>query len=211
MTKIVFFFGNWIPTFLTIGFIGLVCKFYNHHLILLILLAYVYLLPVALYRIMHLIFRKKFGKFKIESNEHLLWWYGMQLQALYARFSFFEEFLRIFPMLYSAWLRLWGAKLGKFIFWSPKVFIADRGDIEIDDLCVIGWGVKITAHLISKSHHRDIFLYSKIKIGKNVIVGAESNLGPGVEVGDNISIAALSTLLPFSSWKNSKEYSPKEN
>lgn len=160
---------------------------------------------------MYFIFPKKEGKFDVLSRQHLLWWYGVQFQNFYSRFSFLEELLRIVPMIYSNWLRLWGGKIGKFIFWSPKVLIADRGDIDIGNYCIVGFGAKFTSHLISKSHKKNVFLYSKIIIGNEVVVGAESNIGPGVNIENNISIAALSTLLPFSSWKNSKEYTPKGN
>ena len=211
MNKIVFFFFNWIPSILTIGFLVTGYVFKNSPYLIYILLFYIYLLPVFFYRIFNFIFPKNYGKCELFSSSYNRWWFGIQIQALYNRFSVFEEILRIFPFVYSLWLSLWGSKVGKYIFWSPKVLIVDRGDLAIGDYCVIGYGAKFTSHLLSKSHKRNVLLYHPITICDKSYIGAEANIGPGVKVHSDVVIAALSTLLPFSEWKNSKEYSPRES
>lgn len=210
MTKIIFFIGNWIPSLITIGFIAVVYKFIASIYLPIIIISYLYLLPVFFYRLFYLFYPKSYGKCELFSREYNLWWYGVQLQTIYTRFSFLEEFLRIFPFVYSFWLRLWGSKIGALVFWSPKVLIVDRGDLNIGDHCIIGYGAKFTSHLLSKSHKRNILLYQPINVGDRVVMGAEVNIGPGVQIHSDVVIAALSTLLPLSEWKNSKEYSPKE-
>lgn len=206
MSKIIFFFGNLIPTLLFLGLFCLIGNLHSHPLVFIYVFLYIYIFPVLLYRCLYVFFPKKEGRFIVYEKDFLVWWYGMQLQICFARLSFLEEFLRIFPFLYSTWLRLWGSKIGKAVFWSPGVIIADRGDIEVGDYTLIGYGAKLTSHLMSKSRKRELLIYSKIIIGKNVIIGAESNLSSGVKVSDGVTISALSTLLPYSEWKVSKEY-----
>jgi acetyltransferase-like isoleucine patch superfamily enzyme len=207
---VLFFLGNWIPTFLIIGFIAMLNFCIKSQFIIFFIFLYLYFLPVFLYRIFNFLFPKKYGRCEIFSSRYNCWWYGVQFQTIYTRFPFLEEFLRIFPFVYSFWLRLWGAKIGRFIFWSPGVLIVDRGDLEIGDNCVIGYGAKFTSHLLTKTHKRNLLIYERITLKSNVVIGAEVNVGPGVTINSDVVIAALSTLLPFSEWKNSKEYNSKE-
>lgn len=161
-------------------------------------LIYIYLLPPLLYKLLYLFFKKEFGKHEFFSNKFLLWWLGAQLQIIYTRLTFLEEFLRFFPFVYSAWLRLWGSKIGKRVYWSPRVVVIDRGDLEIGNDCIIGYGAEFTAHLLIKHKNAICLHHEKIVIGKNVIVGAECKMALGVKALDGTTIKALSVCTPFS-------------
>jgi acetyltransferase-like isoleucine patch superfamily enzyme len=204
LTKLVFFIGNLIPTFLLTGLISLIFFLHHHQFFLFFLFIYIYLIPILLYRMIYLLFSPQYGRYPLYSKNFLIWWYGAQLQSMFTRFSFLEELLRMIPYCYSLWLTLWGAKLGRYIFWAPKLLIADRGSIEIGDKVLFGYGVKCTSHLISKSHGKDIFIYQKIVIGEEAFIGALTNISPGVIIADQVLISGSSTLLPFSEWKDSK-------
>ena len=59
---------------------------------------------------------------------------GHQLQVLYSAFPA----LRLVPGLYSAWLRLWGSRVGRAVYWTPQVKITDRGLLKVGDGVVFG-------------------------------------------------------------------------
>src|SRR5690606_21882972 len=73
-----------------------------------------YLVPPLLARLTVMCAGLPEMKEKVPSRGSYVWWFTSQLQVPFMRFSFLEEFLRMVPGLYSMWLRLWGAKVGKF-------------------------------------------------------------------------------------------------
>jgi len=88
--------------------------------------------------------------------------------------------------------RLVGIKVGKnvsvglgvvFDIFFPEL-------IEIDDNCVIGYNTVILAH----EYLIDKWKKGKIKIGKNVMIGANSTILAGVEIRDNAKISAMSLV-----------------
>ena len=79
---------------------------------------------------------------------------GHQLQVLYSAFPA----LRLVPGLYSAWLRLWGSRVGRAVYWTPQVKITDRGLLKVGDGVVFGHrvvsipkGVSTDPAVLSKS------------------------------------------------------------
>lgn len=96
--------------------------------------------------------------------------------------------LRIKNLLY----RLIGIKVGKkvsvglgvvFDIFFPEL-------IELGDNSVIGFDSAILTHEFLV----DEFRKGRVKVGKNVLVGARSLILPGVEVGDNAKISAMSLV-----------------
>ena len=167
--KILFLFGNLIPFIQLLFLIIFLTKLSGIVNFIVFILAYIYLLPPLLFRILHFFYKIEPGAYKISDKELLVWWYGAQLQLVFSRFPFFEELLRIIPFTYSTWLRLWGAKIGSLVYWSPRVEILDRNLLEVGDRVVVGYGVKMTSHLINKE---------KIFIAKDMIVKALTVLEP---------------------------------
>jgi acetyltransferase-like isoleucine patch superfamily enzyme len=89
---------------------------------------------------------------------------------------------------------LWGAKVGRNVYWTPGLEIADRGLLEIGDRVVIGHRVGIYSHII-KPRKQDLMLYvKKVKIGNDVFVGAGCHLAPGVVIKDGVYIPVATNL-----------------
>lgn len=93
-----------------------------------------------------------------------------------------------------------GIKIGEKVFISPKAFI-DRSKpnmITIGDNCMITRDCMILCHSDAKQGglmklwgKRE---YGKVKIGKNVFLGVNTVVMPGVTIGDNVIIGAMSLV-----------------
>ncbi|MEH2255467.1 DapH/DapD/GlmU-related protein [Nostoc sp.] len=156
----------------------------------------IYGLPVLVYRLHEWVYPVREGISYLQSKEYSPWWGSHQIQVIYITISALEGVLRLIPGVFSCWLRLWGAKVGRDVYWTPSLEIADRSLLEIGDRVVIGHRVGIYSHII-KPRKQNLMLYvKKVKIGSNVFVGAGSNLAPGVVIGDGSYLPAASNLYP---------------
>src|SRR5687768_16618078 len=90
-----------------------------------------YLLPPLAVRAFTLITPIPAGKFPVNSPTFLKWWFTAQWQILFNRLRILEELLRLIPGLYSTWLRLWGVKIGRLVYWTPGLEILDRPLLNI--------------------------------------------------------------------------------
>lgn len=146
-------------------------------------LAALYLLPVAAFRLHGLFFPLKPGASKISKPGYSPWWGGHQIQLLYIAIPPLEAALRLVPGVYSAWLRLWGSKVGEGVHWTPRVEIIDRNLMTIGDRVVFGHLVKCVAHVVSPTANGEMILLVKpITIENDAFLGAASGLGPGAKV-----------------------------
>jgi acetyltransferase-like isoleucine patch superfamily enzyme len=88
--------------------------------------------------------------------------------------------------------KLMGVKIGKNVQIMPDlrmdIFFPEL--IEISDNVVIGQETFIACHEFNITEFR----YGKIKIGKNVLIGARTFILPGVTIGDNSMVSANSTI-----------------
>src|SRR5262245_24363151 len=82
-----------------------------------------WLAPVVFYVVPPLFARAAFawrpledGAYGLESRQFLQWWFCSQWQIVFNRLPALEEVLRLVPGLYSAWLRLWGARVGSLVY-----------------------------------------------------------------------------------------------
>ena len=176
-----------------------------------LLFFWIYLLPPLLYRCWVLVRGKKQGRFEINSAEYLTWWVGVQFQVLFSRFLFLEEILKLIPMLYSSWLRLWGAKIGHAVYWSPQVLILDRAFINVGNFVVVGVGSKFTSHLVSKNQdgHLELLLESS-RIGDHCILGGYCGVGPGSFVEEKQMLPSHFLLAPGYGWSQSGRQAPSK-
>lgn len=155
-----------------------------------------YLFPLLIHKIHNYFYPIKEGISYLQIKEYSPWWGSHQIQSIYITFTALESALRLIPGAFSLWLRLWGAKIGKNVYWTPKLEIADRSLIEIGDNLVIGQSCGIFSHVI-KPKKQDLMLYvKKVKIGHNVFIGAGSYLAPGVVIEDETFVSAESRLYP---------------
>lgn len=158
---------------------------------LLCLLAVLYLYPVCIYRILNLFYPLQEGRYNLSERKYNPWWGSHQIQLIYFACPWLEALLRLIPGAYSAWLRLWGAKIGRRIYWTPNVQIDDRPLVEIGDNVLIGHQVHFISHVVLP-HKGQMRLYvKKIQIGSGCFIGAGSRLGPGVCVEAGAFLPAL--------------------
>lgn len=99
------------------------------------------------------------------------------------------------PGLYSIWLRAWGSKIGKKIYWPPLMEIADKSLLEVGDYCILGHKSSFYSHVLSPAKDgRTIVYVNKITIGPGSFIGAKCNLGPGVKIAPLTKIDAGTNL-----------------
>jgi len=143
----------------------------------------IYLLPPLLFRAYCVKHPAKAGRWVISNAERCDWWIAHQIQMLYAAVPAFEAFLRFIPGVYSAWLRLWGSKVGKNVYWTPMVEIIDRHMLRIGDDVIFGHKVICTSHVVSRKDNGEfVLLLRPVRIGSGTFIGALSRLGPGVKI-----------------------------
>ncbi|NET74012.1 MAG: acyl transferase, partial [Sphaerospermopsis sp. SIO1G2] len=124
------------------------------------------------------------------------WWGSHQIQVIYIAIPLLESILRLIPGMFSLWLKLWGSKIGKNVYWTPSLEIADRSLLEIGDNVVIGHRVSISSHVIKPKKENLMLYVKKVKIGNNVFVGGGSMIAPGVVINDGQFIQVNTILLP---------------
>ncbi len=118
-----------------------------------------------------------------------------------------EETIRMIPGLYSLWLRLWGARVGALVYWSPGVVILDRPLVRIGKRVIFGVGVRLNPHVLAPNGPRRMALYlSPIAIGDDALVGGYSLLLPGCEVADGEVTPPFRTMHAFSRFENGRRY-----
>lgn len=89
--------------------------------------------------------------------------------------------------LWTAYLRLSGARLGKRVYVN-SLSVSDYNLIECGDDVVIGGGVHMSGHTVEAG----VVKTARIKLGNNVTVGLGSVIEIGVEIGSDSQVGALS-------------------
>lgn len=166
------------------------------------LLAAVYLLPLASYRLLRRMSGSHEGLSRLAERAFNPWWAGHQIQALFIGWPL-EVPLRLVPGLYSLWLRAWGSKVGREVYWTPRVEILDRGLMEIGDGVIFGHKVECFAHVLKSKNGRLLLYVRRIVIGSRVFIGAGSRMAPGTRIPDDANVPILTDLYP------NREFSPQ--
>lgn len=104
-----------------------------------------------------------------------------------------DESLTLFPPFTS--------DFGKNLHFGARVFVnagcrfQDQGGIEIGDDCLIGHNVVIATlnHYLAPSRRGDM-QPGRVTIGRNVWIGANATILPGVSIGDDAVVAAASVV-----------------
>lgn len=173
----------------------------SHYLNVPVLLFLVYLFPLIAYRIHSLFFPLGDGFWDITEKKYNPWWGSHMFQFPFIACPWLEALIHFCPGLYSLWLRGWGSKIGKNIFWTPRVEILDRGLVEIGDNCVFGHMTILCSHMVAKIDGRPCLVLKKIQIGERCFIGADSQFGPGVIVPDQTKVPVKSRLFWRGEWK----------
>ncbi len=126
--------------------------------------------------------RLKEGTYTVGHPETLKWFF---VNALFLCLrTVFMDFLLLTPFC-SIFYRLMGAKLGVGVQINSKN-VADLSLLEIGEGSVIGGNATVIGHIFEPKGIK----LMKVKIGKKVVVGLNSVIMPGVEIGDGSVIAA---------------------
>jgi hypothetical protein len=148
----------------------------------------------------------------LNSPAFLMWWFTAQWQTIFNRLPAIEEILRLVPGLYVTWLRLWGAKVGRLVYWSPGLRILDRSFLDIGDRVSFGAAVCINPHIIMPDATGKLVLrVATVKIGSDVLVGGMSVLLAGSWIADGEISMAKRELRPFTGWQNGKRVLPDDS
>ncbi|OGV43284.1 MAG: hypothetical protein A2X46_06500 [Lentisphaerae bacterium GWF2_57_35] len=168
-------------------------------------MAVLYLLPAILARMVIMMFPIQHGAISLGTADFFKWWALLNLQIIFCRFPFFDEFLRLFPSAYSAWLRLWGSKIGRLVYWSPETRILDRSFLHIGDDVIFGAGVKLNPHVMIRNDNGQMeLLLAPVKIGDRAIIGGYSLLTAGSEIPSDECSRAYLISPPFTKWQDGR-------
>jgi hypothetical protein len=152
------------------------------------------------------------GRVTIGSKPFFVWWFVFQLQVVFCRLPALEESLRLIPGLYSQWLRLWGARIGRFTYWSAGTLITDRSFLEIGDNVVLGAGVRLNPHVLAKGKDGALeLILARVVIVDRAMVGGYSLLTAGTEIVDGEITRAFLISPPFSVWKDGKRVRSRDS
>lgn len=176
---------------------GIAYFIYSHDLIsILAILFFIYGLPLLVYRLHEWVYPLQEGISYLKGKEYSPWWGSHQIQVIYIAIPVLETVLRLIPGIFSFWLRLWGAKVGKSVYWPPTLEIGDRSLLEIGDRVVIGHRVAISSHVI-KPRKENLMLYvKKVRIGNDVFIGGGTFIAPGVVISDSQFVSVFTVLYP---------------
>lgn len=159
-----------------------------------------YLLAPLLQRCLQFLFPLEEGTSDILQKGLNPWWLSHQIQMIYMAFPFLEAAIRMIPGCYSAWLRLWGSRLGKNIYWTPGVQVYDRGLLVIGDHVIIGERSSFVSHVITPKKDQGLLLIKKVVIEDRAFIGAGSVLSPGCLVKAGSFVRAGTEFYPHSVW-----------
>lgn len=162
----------------TLGWIWLAPAWWS----VLLLIAVVYLVPLACFRVHELFLPLGEGQWDLSEPAYNRWWASYCFQYPFTAVPWLEALIHFVPGLYSCWLRAWGSKIGKRVFWTPRVDILDRSLIEVGDGVVFGHLSAMSCHAVSDIDGRPMLITMKIKIGERSLIGVDSQFGPGVVI-----------------------------
>ncbi|MEE6280416.1 DapH/DapD/GlmU-related protein [Georgenia sp. MJ170] len=104
-----------------------------------------------------------------------------------------DESVTVFPPFYSDFGK--NITLGKRVFINSGCRFQDQGGVVIGDDCLIGHNTVLATlnHDLAPSRRADMHPAS-IVLGRNVWLGANVTVLPGVTIGDNAVVAAASVV-----------------
>ncbi|MEM4554633.1 MAG: acyltransferase [Candidatus Anstonellaceae archaeon] len=136
---------------------------------------------------------RKVKEFCCKGNSLKGWWKVKNPLAVIFNFLLIYP-ARFFPStsLKNMAYRLCGAKIGKGVTFGLgamlDIFFPEL--IEVGDEAIIGYNSVILAHEFLQGKYR----IGKVKIGKNAMIGANCTIMPGVSIGDDACICAMSLV-----------------
>lgn len=154
----------------------------------------IYFFPIICYHIHQYLCPLIEGTTNLASKSYSAWWGVHQIQGLYNAFPAIETLLKLIPGVYSAWLRLWGSKIGKNVYWTAQVEITDRNLLTVGNNIIFGHKTGCYAHVITNQNDVMLLYTKHIEIGNNVLIGAGTRMGPGAKIADGTMLPILSVV-----------------
>ena len=158
------------------------------------IVGFLYLLPPLVGRVHQWLCPVKEGLHRLDSPGYSPWWGTLQFQALFNAAPFLEGFLRIIPGCYSAWLRLWGSRIGRRVLWTPRVEVSDRALLNVGDDVVFGHRVALYCHVVDRRRGKVVLYLKRIGIGSRALIGAGSRIGPGAVIDEDACLPMLTDV-----------------
>lgn len=154
----------------------------------------VYLMPPMVLRVMYRWAPLKHGVACIE-RKFCPWLASHHIQAFYDALPFLESLLRVIPGFYSAWLRMWGSRVGYGVEWPVRMDVLDRDLMDIGNRVVFAREIELSAHARKKLDQEGMHvLVRPVRIGSYAFVGAAARVGPGGVVPHNASVPAMTVI-----------------
>lgn len=172
--------------------------------------AVLYLVPPLIARGLQVLVPAREGSITVGSCAFFAWWALFNIQVIFCRITLLEELLRLIPGLYSLWLRLWGARIGRLTYWAAGIRILDRSFLHIGDDVVFGAAVRINPHVLSRNQEGDLeLILATVKIGDRAMIGGYSLLTAGTEIAPDECTRAMLLSPPFSYWVKGSRQPPR--
>ena len=161
-----------------------------------------YLVPPLAARIIRCLAPIREGRIPIGRRDFFVWWALFNLQVIFCRFPALEEVVRLVPGLYGVWLRLWGARVGRLIYWGAGLRILDRSFVQIGNGVIFGATVRLNPHVLARNKKDELeLILAKVTIGNEALIGGYSLLTAGTEIAPGECTKAFLISPPFSQWK----------
>ena len=168
-------------------------------------LGVLYLLPPVLARAIVRGFPFRTTVIQSGTADFFKWWALLNLQVLFCRLPALEELMRLVPSAYSAWLRLWGSRIGRLVYWAPGTRVLDRSFLDIGDDVVFGAGVRLNPHVMARNDKGELeLLLAPVKIGPRAVIGGYALLTAGTEIPADETTRACLLSPPFTRWRDGK-------
>lgn len=170
-----------------------------------------YLAPALVARAVRALAPISEGHIRIGTHAFLTWWALANLQMLFSRLPMLEEFIRLVPGMYSLWLRLWGARIGRLTYWGAGLRILDRSFLQVGDDVIFGAAVRLNPHVLARNESGDMeLILASIVVGDRSVVGGYSLLTAGTELAADECTRAFLVSPPFSRWQDGRRISKAE-
>ena len=138
---------------------------------------------------------RRLESYKSLGVQNSLWYWSKIKSPLRVTFNYLiMKLCRIIPSLRlkNALYRLMGVKVGEHVSVGLEatfdIFFPEL--IEIGDNTIIGYNTTILAHEFLIDEYRT----GRVKIGKDVVIGANCSILPGVNIADNTVVSACSLV-----------------
>ena len=143
---------------------------------------------MVLLPVLRLVLGWKTGEGSVPIRSFKVWsWYNyngaiLTFQTLFGRFARSNA-------LYPVFLRAMGATIGRNVIVNSNT-VYDHDMLEIGDNTVIGGDAAIIGHVGEKGR----LVRQKIRIGRDCTIGQYTTVFPGVTIGDNCHVGAMSLV-----------------